>query len=96
MAASSTVLMVPAALSRSWWVVQPHPAPSKTCMNCTPASRARFRVPAELDSLDFLSFVEGLSAQAGCRLDEDEDDYERLTTLAFGTELLLQRTAEAG
>ncbi|MFE3249122.1 acyl carrier protein [Streptomyces sp. NPDC059209] len=50
-----------------------------------------FRQVLELDSLDFLGFVEQLSEQAGCRL--DEDDYERLTTLHSSTELLVQRTA---
>ena len=34
----------------------------------------------ELDSLDFLSFVESLSAATGVRL--DEVDYPRLTTMA--------------
>lgn len=50
-----------------------------------------FRQALELDSLDFLTFVEQLSEQAGCRL--EEDDYERLTTLEGSTELLVQRTA---
>lgn len=34
----------------------------------------------ELDSLDFLSFVEDLSARSGIRI--DEDDYPQLQTLA--------------
>lgn len=34
----------------------------------------------ELDSLDFLSFVEDLSARAGVRI--DEDDYPQLQTLS--------------
>ena len=34
----------------------------------------------ELDSLDFLSFVEGLNARTGVRI--DESDYPRLTTMA--------------
>lgn len=33
----------------------------------------------ELDSLDFLSFVEQLSTRSGIRV--DEDDYDRLRTL---------------
>lgn len=33
----------------------------------------------ELDSLDFLSFVEGLSARTGIRI--EETDYPRLTTM---------------
>ncbi len=53
-----------------------------------------FRQALELDSLDFLGFVEQLSEQAGCRL--DEDDYERLTTLDSSTELLMRRTAAGG
>ena len=53
-----------------------------------------FRQALELDSLDFLSFVERLSEQSGCRL--DEDDYERLTTLAGSSELLVQRAAAGG
>jgi acyl carrier protein len=55
---------------------------------------ADFRQALELDSLDFLSFVEQLSGRAGCRL--DEDDYERLTTLEHSTALLVQRTAASG
>lgn len=50
-----------------------------------------FRQALELDSLDFLNFVEQLSEQAGCRL--EEDDYDRLTTLDSSTALLVQRTA---
>lgn len=38
-----------------------------------------FRTELELDSLDFLSFVELLSAAAGVRI--DESDYASLTTL---------------
>lgn len=53
-----------------------------------------FRQALELDSLDFLTFVVQLSEQADCRL--DEDDYERLTTLAGGAELLVQRTGAGG
>lgn len=34
----------------------------------------------EMDSLDFLSFVEDLSARSGARI--DEDDYPALATLA--------------
>ena len=41
---------------------------------------APFRDELELDSLDFLSFVELLSAGSGRRI--DEDDYSRLRTMA--------------
>jgi hypothetical protein len=45
----------------------------------------------ELDSLDFLSFVELLVADSGVRL--DEDDYPELTTTASCTDLLVRRSA---
>ena len=45
----------------------------------------------ELDSMDFLSFVELLSTGSGARL--DEDDYPRLTTMSDCVELLTQRTS---
>ena len=48
----------------------------------------------ELDSLDFLSFVEQLSASTGVRL--DEVDYPRLTTMESGVLLLSGATAAAG
>lgn len=38
------------------------------------------REALELDSLDFLSFVEQLAQRSGRRI--DEDDYDRLRTLA--------------
>lgn len=41
---------------------------------------APFRDELELDSLDFLSFVELLSAGSGRRI--DEDDYPQLRTMA--------------
>lgn len=40
----------------------------------------------ELDSLDFLNFVEMLSKESGRRI--DEDDYSRLATLASGAQFL--------
>ena len=43
----------------------------------------------ELDSLDFLGFVETLSRQTGVRL--DEDDYPRLRTLRSTVDLLAAR-----
>jgi acyl carrier protein len=45
----------------------------------------------ELDSMDFLSFVELLSTGSGARI--DEDDYPRLTTMSDCVELLVHRTA---
>ncbi|MFZ5871372.1 MAG: acyl carrier protein [Actinomycetota bacterium] len=44
----------------------------------------------ELDSLDFLAFVETLAAGTGVRL--DEDDYPRLRTLRGAAELIAQRS----
>jgi acyl carrier protein len=43
----------------------------------------------ELDSLDFLSFVELLSKRAGRRIDEEE--YPRLRTMGSSIELLTGR-----
>jgi acyl carrier protein len=40
----------------------------------------------ELDSLDFLSFVEQLSSRTGVRI--DESDYPRLTTMTTCAEFL--------
>jgi acyl carrier protein len=48
----------------------------------------------ELDSLDFLSFVEQLSALTGLRL--DESDYASLTTLDACVDLLSRRSVPAG
>jgi acyl carrier protein len=47
-----------------------------------------FRSELELDSLDFLSFVEDLSTSTGRRI--DESDYERLTTVRSCVEFLQQ------
>lgn len=44
----------------------------------------------ELDSLDFLAFVETLTSRTGVRL--DEDDYPRLRTLRGAAELIAQRS----
>jgi acyl carrier protein len=46
----------------------------------------------EIDSLDFLSFVETLSARAEVTI--DEEDYNRFDTLANGAEFLIARHAE--
>ncbi|MDA3628181.1 acyl carrier protein [Saccharopolyspora oryzae] len=45
-----------------------------------------FREALELDSLDFLNFVEALGNTAGTRI--DEDDYDKLTTTASAVEFL--------
>ncbi|MFF4622457.1 acyl carrier protein [Nonomuraea jabiensis] len=51
---------------------------------------ADFRDALELDSLDFLSFVEALSDASGYRI--EEDDYRELTSVAGGAEFLAART----
>lgn len=43
----------------------------------------------EIDSLDFLSFVETLSERSGVSI--DEEDYDALTTLARCADFLLAR-----
>lgn len=50
---------------------------------------ADLRDSLELDSLDFLNFVEVLSERSGKRI--DEDDYPHLATLAAGSEFLAGR-----
>ncbi|HSK58059.1 MAG TPA: acyl carrier protein [Actinomycetospora sp.] len=47
---------------------------------------ADFRDALELDSLDFLAFVEHLSRVAGLRI--DEEDYPRLRTVASAAAFL--------
>ncbi len=47
---------------------------------------APFRRDLELDSLDFLSFVEAVSKSTGTRI--DETDYGRLTTIRSCVEFL--------
>ncbi|MBU3865774.1 acyl carrier protein [Streptomyces sp. 4503] len=49
-----------------------------------------FRDALELDSLDFLSFVETLSRRTGVRI--DDEDTPRLTTLSGCAEFLASRT----
>ncbi|MGW1679681.1 acyl carrier protein [Saccharopolyspora sp. NPDC002376] len=48
--------------------------------------REDFREALELDSLDFLSFVEALGNAVGTRI--EEDDYDQLTTTASAAEFL--------
>lgn len=52
---------------------------------------ADLRRTFELDSLDFLSFVELLVGDSGVRI--DEDDYPELTTTAGCADLLVRRSA---
>jgi acyl carrier protein len=52
---------------------------------------ARFRDALELDSLDFLSFVERLTELTGCRI--DEYDYGRLVTLESSAAFLVERAS---
>jgi acyl carrier protein len=54
-------------------------------------SEADLRRAYELDSLDFLSYVELLVSDSGVRL--DEEDYPELTTTAGATDLLVRRSA---
>jgi acyl carrier protein len=54
-------------------------------------SEADLRRAFELDSLDFLSYVELLVSDSGVRL--DEEDYPELTTTAGATDLLVRRSA---
>ena len=56
----------------------------------TLASDADLRRTFELDSLDFLSFVELLVNDSGVRI--DEDDYPDLTTTAGCAHLLVRRS----
>ncbi|MFE2183434.1 acyl carrier protein [Streptomyces sp. NPDC059455] len=49
-----------------------------------------FRDALELDSLDFLSFIETLSQRTGVRI--DDEDTPRLTTLSGCAEFLTSRT----
>lgn len=51
---------------------------------------ADLRQTFELDSLDFLGFVELLSERSGVRI--DEEDYPALRSLSSITELLQART----
>ncbi|MEU2158293.1 acyl carrier protein [Streptomyces sp. NPDC019396] len=50
----------------------------------------KFREALEMDSLDFLSFVETLSERTGVRI--DDEDTPRLTTLADSADFLVDRT----
>jgi acyl carrier protein len=55
----------------------------------TLAPDADLRDSLELDSLDFLSFIEGLSKRTGQRI--DEDDYPKLATLASASAFIAGR-----
>jgi hypothetical protein len=54
---------------------------------------AALREELELDSLDFLTFVERLSRRALVRI--DEDDYPRLDTLTAAAGLVAERSTQA-
>ncbi|GLX49563.1 hypothetical protein Shyhy01_25130 [Streptomyces hygroscopicus subsp. hygroscopicus] len=49
-----------------------------------------FRDALEMDSLDFLGFIEILSERTGVRI--DDEDTPRLTTLSGSADLLVART----
>lgn len=49
-----------------------------------------FRDVLEMDSLDFLSYVEVLSERSGLRI--DDEDTPRLTTLSASADFLVTRT----
>ncbi len=51
-----------------------------------------FRDALELDSLDFLSFIEILGKRAGIRI--EDDDTPHLTTLADSADFLVARTKD--
>jgi acyl carrier protein len=53
------------------------------------APDADLRDSLELDSLDFLSFIEGLSKRVGQRI--EEDDYPKLATLASAAAFIAGR-----
>jgi acyl carrier protein len=55
----------------------------------TLAPDADLRDSLELDSLDFLSFIEGLSKRVGQRI--DEDDYQKLATIASASAFIAGR-----
>lgn len=50
----------------------------------------KFRDRLDMDSLDFLRFVETLAEQGDCRI--DEDDYPALTTLSGCARMVAART----
>ncbi|MDW4906699.1 acyl carrier protein [Streptomyces sp. ADMS] len=50
----------------------------------------QFRDALEMDSLDFLSFVETLSERTGVRI--DDEDTPQLTTLSASTDFLVARS----
>ncbi|WP_340375272.1 acyl carrier protein [Streptomyces sp. SS7] len=53
-----------------------------------------FRDVLEMDSLDFLGFVEILSERSGVRI--DDEDTPRLTTLSDSADFLLARASPGG
>lgn len=55
------------------------------------ASDADLRETLELDSIDFLRFIEILTKNTGCRI--DEDDYPQLVTLASAVTFITEHSA---
>jgi acyl carrier protein len=51
-----------------------------------------YREQLELDSLDFVEFVERLSRRTGCRI--DEDDYGELATMGAASAFLAARSGQ--
>lgn len=54
------------------------------------ADETVIREELEMDSLDFLGFVETLAERTGCRI--DEDDYAALTTVGDAAAFIAERT----
>ncbi|MCQ4199052.1 acyl carrier protein [Streptomyces coelicoflavus] len=54
------------------------------------APQDEFREALEMDSLDFLNFVEVLGERAGVRI--DDEDTSRLSTLSASADFLMART----
>ncbi len=65
-----------------------HVAPDADLTSLAPD--ADLRDTLELDSLDFLSFVEGLSKRVAQRI--DEDDYPKLATMASASTFIASRS----
>ncbi|WP_328404220.1 acyl carrier protein [Streptomyces sp. NBC_00390] len=54
----------------------------------------KFRDALEMDSLDFLSFIETLSERAGIHI--DDEDTPRFTTLSDSADFLVAHTEQRG
>ena len=78
---------------------QAHDAIGQTLLEIVPdadlvslTDDADFRERLELDSLDFVEFVERLSRRTGCRI--DEDDYTELGTMGAAAAFLAARAGQ--